>query len=139
MSQPGVKKNKDGTWTITGVQERTITQQQADYEDLVKASRLIPGQEGVNARQLILDNPGMSGGLLASLSKNYAIPNNDLVKTLVDIDSMTQAQREQNAFLEAQRIANEKFDKTVRGKVWKVVKSFTKFGALGLETPVELK
>ena len=138
MSQPGVKKNKDGTWTITGVQERTITQQQADYEDLVKASRLIPGQEGVNARQLILDNPGMSGGLLASLSKNYAIPNNDLVKTLVDIDSMTQAQREQNAFLEAQRIANEKFDKTVRGKVWKVVKSFTKFGALGLETPFEL-
>lgn len=138
MSQPGVKKNKDGTWTITGVQERTITQQQADYEDLVKASRLIPGQEGVNARQLILDNPGMSGGLLASLSKNYAIPNNDLVKTLVDIDSMTQAQREQNAFLEAQRIANEKFDKTVRGKVWKYVKGFTRFGTLALETPFEL-
>ena len=104
MSQPGVKKNKDGTWTITGVQERTITQQQADYEDLVKASRLIPGQEGVNARQLILDNPGMSGGLLASLSKNYAIPNNDLVKTLVDIDSMT------TEFKIIERITLEKLD-----------------------------
>ncbi len=92
MSRPGVKKNKDGTWTITGVQERTVTQQQVDYEELVKASKLIPGQEGVNARELILNNPGMSGGLLASLSKNYAVPDNDLVKTLVDIDSMTQAQ-----------------------------------------------
>lgn len=138
MSRPGVKKNKDGTWTITGVQERTVTQQQVDYEELVKASKLIPGQEGVNARELILNNPGMSGGLLASLSKNYAVPDNDLVKTLVDIDSMTQAQREQNAFLEAQRIANEKFDKTLRGQVWKYVKGFTRFGTLALETPFEL-
>lgn len=134
MSQPGIKKNKDGTWKITGVQERTVTQQQVDYEELRKAAQLIPGQEGVNARELILNNPGMSGGLLASLSKNYAVPDNDLVKTLVDIDRLTQAQREQNQFLEAQRIANEKFSNTYRGKIWNVVKALTRGGTVIAET-----
>jgi len=123
VSQPGVKKNKDGTWSITGVQERTTTQQTADYEELRKAAQLIPGQEGFNARELILNNPSMSGGLLASLSKNYAVPNNDLVKTLVEIDALTQAQREKNAFDEAQRVANEKFSKTYRGMIWNSFKS----------------
>ena len=96
MTQPGVKKNKDGTWTITGVQERVVTKTQVDYEDLVKASQLIPGQQGVSARELILKNPEMSGGLLASLSKTGAVPDNDLVTTLVQIDKMTQAQREKD-------------------------------------------
>jgi hypothetical protein len=138
VSQPGVKRNKDGTWKITGVQERTVTQQQVDYEELRKAAQLIPGEEGVQARQLILDNPGMSGGLLASLSKNYAVPDNDLVKTLVDIDKMTQAQREMDQFKEAQRIANEKFSKTYRGMIWNTVKSITR-GITGVaETPFEL-
>jgi len=29
MSKPGIKKNPDGTFTIVGAQERTLTQQQA--------------------------------------------------------------------------------------------------------------
>lgn len=138
MTQPGIKKNKDGTWTITGVQERTVTQQQVDYEELVKASKLIPGQEGVNARELILKNPGMSGGLLASLSKNYAVPDNELVTTLVQIDKLTQAQREKDAFDEAQRIANEKFSKTKRGMIWNAVKAFTRGVTVVAETPFDL-
>lgn len=138
MTQPGIKKNKDGTWNITGVQERVVTQQQVDYEELVKASQLIPGQEGFNARELILNNPSMSGGLLASLSKNYAVPNNDLVKTLVEIDALTQAQREKNAFDEAQRIANEKFSNSYRGMIWNAFKSATRGITVVAETGFDL-
>lgn len=138
MTQPGVKKNKDGTWTITGVQERTVTQQQVDYEELRKAAQLIPGEEGVQARQLILSNPSMSGGLLASLSKNYAVPDNDLVKTLVDIDKMTQAQRELNDFKEAQRIANEKFSKTYRGMIWNTIKAGTRGATVMAESAFDI-
>lgn len=138
MTQPGVKKNKDGTWTITGVQERTVTPTQVDYEDLVKASQLIPGQQGISARELILKNPEMSGGLLASLSKTGAVPNNNLVNTLVQIDSMTQAQREKDAFEEAQRIANEKFSNTFRGKIWNATKALTRGITVVAETPFDL-
>jgi len=126
VTQPGVKKNKDGTWTITGVQERVVTQQQVDYEELRKAAQLIPGQQGMAARELILKNPEMSGGLLASLSKTGAVPNNPLVNTLVQIDAMTKAQREKDAFDEAQRIANEKFSNTFRGMIWNTIKAGTR-------------
>ena len=138
MSQPGVKKNKDGTWTITGVKERVVTQQQIDYEELRKAAQLIPGEEGMRARELIVSNPSMSGGLLSSLSKNYALPDNALVKTLVEIDKMTQAEREKNAFDEAQRIANERFSKSPRGMIWNTIKSGTRAATIVGESIFDL-
>ena len=113
MSKPGIKKNPDGTFTIVGGQERTLTQQQADYEDLLKSAEMLPGDSGFRARELLRTNPSVSGGLLSSLVENGAIPNNGLVNSLVEIDKLTQAERSKNAFLESQRLANEKFEKTV--------------------------
>ena len=138
MSKPVVKKNPDGTWTITGVQENRLTQNQADYQQLVKASELLTGEEGERARGLITQNPTLSGGLLASLASYGAVPNNNLVKTLADIDTQTRAQRELDAFAEAQRISNEKFNSKFRGKLWSTVKGLTRFGTIIGETPGEL-
>jgi hypothetical protein len=118
VSQPVVKKNPDGTWTITGVQENRLTQNQADYQQLVKASELLTGEEGEKARRLITQTPTLSGGLLASLASYGAVPNNNLVKTLADIDAQTRAQRELDSFAEAQRISNEKFNSKWYGKLW---------------------
>lgn len=138
MSQPTIKRNPDGTWSITGVQERTLTQTQSDYEELVKASGLLTGQEGENARRLITNTPQLSGGVLASLSKYGAVPDNNLVKTLADIDAQTRAQRELDQFKEAQRLANEKFNKTIRGRVWTFAKGLVRGLAVLGETPGEL-
>ncbi len=126
MTSPVVKKNPDGTWSITGVQERNISQIQKDYEQMVNAAQLIPGTQGEAARKLIVNNPEMSGGMLASLSSYNAVPNNDLVKTLVDIDKQTRAQRELDAFKEAQRISTEKFNKTPFGRAWTVLKGLSR-------------
>lgn len=137
MTQPGIKKNPDGTWRVTGVQERILTQTQADYQDIVKASQLITGEQGANARALIVQNPAMSGGLLASLSRFSPIANNSLVKTLTDIDAQTRAQRELDQYKEAQRISTQKFERTPFGMVWRVLKGFTLGAATVLEAPFE--
>lgn len=137
MSKPVVKKNPDGTWTITGVQENRLTQNQADYQQLVKASELLTGEEGERARSLIVQNPTLSGGLLASLASYGAVPNNNLVKTLADIDAQTRAQRELDAFAEAQRISNEKFNSKFRGKLWSTLKGLVRGVAIISETPGE--
>jgi hypothetical protein len=138
VSQPVVKKNPDGTWTITGVQENRLTQNQADYQQLVKASELLTGEEGEKARRLITQTPTLSGGLLASLASYGAVPNNNLVKTLADIDAQTRAQRELDSFAEAQRISNEKFNSKWYGKLWSTVKGSIRFLAIAGETPGEL-
>ena len=138
MSQPAVKKNPDGTWTITGVQENRLTQNQADYQQLVKASELLTGEEGEKARRLITQTPTLSGGLLASLASYGAVPNNNLVKTLADIDTQTRAQRELDSFAEAQRISNEKFNRKFRGKLWSTIKGTIRGLAIAGETPGEL-
>jgi len=138
VSQPAVKKNPDGTWTITGVQENRLTQNQADYQQLVKASELLTGEEGEKARRLITQNPTLSGGLLASLASYGAVPNNNLVKTLADIDAQTRAQRELDSFAEAQRISNEKFNSKFRGKLWSFVKGTIRGAAIVGETPGEV-
>ena len=137
MSQPAVKKNPDGTWTITGVQENRLTQNQADYQQLVKASELLTGEEGEKARRLITQTPTLSGGLLASLASYGAVPNNNLVKTLADIDAQTRAQRELDAFAEAQRISNEKFNSKFHGKLWSTLKGLVRGVAIISETPGE--
>jgi hypothetical protein len=138
VSQPVVKKNPDGTWTITGVQENRLTQNQADYQQLVKASELLTGEEGEKARRLITQTPTLSGGLLASLASYGAVPNNNLVKTLADIDAQTRAQRELDSFAEAQRISNEKFNSKWYGKLWSTVKGSIRFLSIAGETPGEL-
>jgi hypothetical protein len=137
VSQPAVKKNPDGTWTITGVQENRLTQNQADYQQLVKASELLTGEEGEKARRLITQTPTLSGGLLASLASYGAVPNNNLVKTLADIDAQTRAQRELDAFAEAQRISNEKFNSKFRGKLWSTLKGLVRGVSIISETPGE--
>jgi len=126
MSKPGIKKNPDGTFTVVGAQERTLTQQQADYEELLKSAELLPGESGFRAREMLRTNPTVSGGLLSSLVENGAMPNNNLVNSLIEIDKMTQAERAKNQFLESQRVANEKFNNSLQGRLWSGIKGFTR-------------
>lgn len=127
MSQlPGVSKDKNGNWIITGVQERNISQQQADYEDLLKATQQSIGTEALNTLQMLKTNPQMSSGLVTALSKNGALPQNKLVTTMAQIDATTRAQRELDAQKEAQRLSTEKFNNTLRGKLWTGFKGVTR-------------
>jgi hypothetical protein len=134
---PSIKKNADGTWTLVGVQEKYSTQSQADYEELVKASLQLTGNEGQSARYLLQTNPEVSGGVLAALAKNGAVPNNQLTQTLIDIDKFTKAQREKDTFEENRKIQNEKFSRTLHGRIWNFIKGASRTIALGLETPFE--
>lgn len=127
MSQlPGVSKDKNGNWIITGVEERNISQTQADYEDLIKATQQSIGTEANNTLLMLKSNPQMSSGLVTALAKNGALPQNKLVTTMAQIDATTRAQRELDAQKEAQRLSTEKFNKTLRGKLWTGFKGVTR-------------
>lgn len=125
-SLPGVKKDKNGLPTLVGVQERITTQSQADYNDVYKSAQLVTGPDGDRLRKLIKDNPGASAGLIASLSRAGAMPENNLVKTLTDIDVQTQAQRQADKLKESARLETERFNSTPIGRVWSGLKGIAK-------------
>jgi len=126
VTQPGVKKDSQGRWVITGVEENSLSQQQADAMDIRKSAQLLTGQQGELARQLLKNAPELSGGLLAGLVKIGAAPNNQLVKNLASIDEYTKVERARDQFDEAAKLANEKFNNTIRGKLWRATKSTTR-------------
>ena len=126
MTQPGVKKDSQGRWVITGVEENSLSQQQADAMDIRKSAQLLTGQQGESARQLLKNAPELSGGLLAGLVKIGAAPDNQLVKNLAAIDEYTKVQRARDQYDEAAKLANEKFNNTIPGKLWSAAKAFSR-------------
>jgi uncharacterized protein YfaQ (DUF2300 family) len=131
MSQlPGVSKDKNGNWILTGVEERNTNQTQADYEDLIKSVGQIPTQQGASTLNILKTNPQLSAGMVTALAKNNALPQSKLLTTLAQIDAQTRAQRELDAQKEAQRVSTEKFQKTLRGKIWTGLKGTIRTGFL---------
>lgn len=138
MSQlPGVSKDKNGNWILTGVEERNVSQQQADYEELIKSVQQVPTQQGVDTLKILKTNPQLSAGMVTALAKNNAVPNNKLVATLAQIDAQTKAQRELDAQKEAERISTEKFNNTTLGKLWTGLKGVTRTAFLIPQTYFE--
>lgn len=125
-SLPGVKKDENGLPILVGVKERSQTQTQADYSDIYKAAQLVTGPDGDRLRALIKDNPGASGGLIASLSRSGAMPQNGLVKTLTDIDVQTRAQRLADKQKESAKLSTDKFNKTPFGWAWSNLKGLAR-------------
>lgn len=123
MSSPKVEKDSQGRWVITGVQNQKITQQQVDYNELVKASELLPPGTSARAQSVLRTNPIASGGVLAGLVQNGALPNNDLAKTLVDIDQLTKDKRALDSNQERLKAETERFKNTTRGQLWRVLKA----------------
>jgi hypothetical protein len=134
---PSIKKDKNGLPVLVGVQERQITQQQADYSDIAKASAMITGEEGFRAREILRTNPNASVGIVAGLARNGAMPDNPLVKTLTDIDAQTQAQRLADIQKESARISTERFNKTGWGLLWTGLKGIARGGVVISNAVVE--
>lgn len=134
---PSVKKDKNGLPVLVGVQERQITQQQADYSDIVKASAMVTGEEGFRAREILRTNPNASAGIVAGLARNGAMPDNPLVKTLSEIDAQTQAQRLADAQKESARLSTERFNQTGWGMLWTGLKGVVRGGVVASNAIVE--
>ena len=115
MGFPNIKKDANGNYYVEGIKEREISQQQFDYNDIVQSTQFLTGPQGDAARQAISQNPNVSAGVIAGLYKNGSIGSSKLVDTFIEIDKQTAAKRADDQFKEAQRISNEKFQKTIRG------------------------
>lgn len=137
MTTPKIEKDEQGRWTLTGVQNRTVDPTMMDYRELRAAANLLPGDTGARARAVLQKNPLASGGILSGLVENGAMPDNKLAQTLIDIDQQTKAKRELDAFQERQKRENEKFKKTLRGKIWRFVKAGTRLAFLPGQTVLE--
>lgn len=118
MTLPGIKKDANGNYVVSGIQDRVVTQTQTDYEEIVQASQMLTGAEGDRARALITNNPGASAGVVAGMYNNGAIGNSDLVNTFVQIDQQTKAQREQDSLKKSQEESTKKFRSTPWGFTW---------------------
>ena len=126
MSFPGVKKDAQGRWYVTGVQERVISQQQADAEEIIKAAQGLNPTSSYLSKQILSNAPELSAGVLSSLVSAGANPQNQLVKDLAEIDALTRVQREKDLNAESQRIATEKFNKTWQGRIWSLIKGVSR-------------
>lgn len=136
-SFPKVKKDANGLPIMVGVDERITTQDQADYSDILKASQLVTGIDGDRLRGLIKDNPGASAGLITSLSRAGAMPDNNLVKVLTQIDVQTREQRAADVKKESDKIATQRFNSTPWGFAWSQLKGLVRGSAVVGNTPVE--
>ena len=137
MGFPNIKKDANGNYYVEGIKEREISQQQFDYNEIVQSAQLITGPQGEAARQAISKNPDVSAGAIAGLYKNGSIGPSKLVDTFIEIDKQTAARRAQDEFKEAQRISNEKFQKTIRGKAYTNFKGALRTAGTALFTPIE--
>lgn len=125
-SVPRVTKDANGMPVLVGVQERIITQDQADYSDITKAASQVTGVVGDSARALLASNPTASAGLITSLAKKGAMPNNDLVNTLAAIDQQTQTQRQLDVRKESARLSTDRFNQTPWGGMWTGLKALSR-------------
>lgn len=136
-SLPGVKKDANGMPVMVGVQERSISQQQADYSDIKKALELVTGVDGYNARKAFADNPGTSPGIITSVLKGGATADNGIVKILAQIDAQTKAKRAEDARIASAKISTEKFNNTKIGQAWTWLKGAARNTTLVGSTPIE--
>lgn len=137
MGFPNIKKDANGNYYVEGIKEREISQQQFDYNEIVQSAQLITGPQGEAARQAISKNPDVSAGAIAGLYKNGSIGPSKLVDTFIEIDKQTAARRAQDEFKEAQRVSNEKFQKTIWGRAYTNFKGGLRTAGTVLFTPIE--
>lgn len=137
MAFPNIKKDANGNFYVEGIKEREISQQQFDYNNIVQSAQFLTGPEGDAARQAITQNPNISAGVVAGLYKNGNVGSSALVDTFVEIDKQTAARRARDELKEAQRISDEKFDSSFRGKAYKNFKGLIRNAGLALFTPIE--
>jgi hypothetical protein len=138
MSLPKVGKDANGLPILIGVEERQLTQAQADYSDTLKAAELVTGPQGDKLRALLRSNPTASAGLMTSLAKAGAMPNNTLVNNLVELDKQTKIQRELDIKKESNRISTENFNERWYGKLWTGFKGLSRNVAVIGSTPLEI-
>jgi len=138
MSLPGVGKDANGLPTLIGVEERQLTQQQADYSNTLKAAQLVTGPDGDKLRNLLATNPTASAGLISGLAKVGAMPNNPLVNALTAIDKQTQVQRQLDIKKESNRISTDKFNSTPIGQIWSGIKGVVRGLAVAGQTGLEV-
>jgi hypothetical protein len=142
MSLPEFGVDANGLPTIIGVEQKKLTQSQADYTNLAKAADLVTGPAGVKlrlaAQNLVKDDPTTSIGVIAGFAKAGGVPKTPLVEALMKIDKQTKRQRKVDAKKETQRKSTEDFNKSPQGKLW----SGLKFAVRGIATvgwtPIEV-
>jgi hypothetical protein len=89
-------------------------------------------------KNIITNNPGISGGAAYALSFYNKNGDDELTQKISAIEKETKETRERNQFKEAQDAANEKFNGTIRGTIWRGLKGLTRgLGVIGF-TPIEI-
>ncbi len=137
MSLPNIKKDANGNYYVEGIKEREISQSQFDYNEVVQATQFLTGPQGDAARAAISKNTDVSAGVIAGLYKSGSIGSSPLVDTFIEIDKQTAAKRAEDSFKETQRISNEKFQGTIRGKAYTGFKGAIRNAGTVLFTPIE--
>jgi len=138
MSLPTVGKNANGLPILIGVEERQLTQTQADYSDTLKAASLVTGAQGENLRALLKTNPTASAGMITGLAKAGAMPDNPLVKSLMDLDKQTKIQREADIKAESNKKSTERFNKSPFGMFWTGLKGVSRVITTAGETGLQI-
>lgn len=137
MGFPNIKQDTQGNYYVEGIKEREVSKNQSDYNEIIQSTQFITGPNGDAARKTISENSDISAGVISGLYKNGSIASSPLVDTFIEIDKQTAAKRAEDQFKEAQKISNEKFQNTIRGKAYTGFKGLIRNSGLALFTPIE--
>lgn len=127
MALPKITKDESGNYILESA-HRDITQEQLDFNELSQSLQTITGPQGEAARKAITQNPNVSAGVIAGLYKSGSVGASPLVDTFVQIDQLTQAQRQADQLKQAQKDSTEKFNNSIFGRAWTGVKGLVRGG-----------
>lgn len=141
MSYPNIKKDANGNYVVEGIQQPNFTEEQLNYRDILQQAETLTGADADALRKTISSNPNASAGAVSALYKSGAINSSKLVDTFIQIDEQTKAQREADQLKEAQKAANESFQKKFFGipyNLWTGIKGVSRLTTAGIFTPLEV-
>ena len=128
---PKYKKDANGLPIVEGVKALTPVK---GTESLQIPSSFNPDV----AKDILSKNPGVSAGTAYALSSYDIKGDDELAKKIADIDKQTQEQRKRNQMKEAQDKATERFNNSIRGRVWTGLKALTRGIGVVAFTPIEI-
>lgn len=111
---------------LPGSSTKPVTQADVDLSSVRQVASTLTGQKAVQLRQALVSNPNALPGLVVSSGLAGALPDNPLVKAMIEVSNSAVAARRATDEEVSRKAATEKFNNTVKGKTWNWIKSSLK-------------
>jgi hypothetical protein len=108
---------------LPGSSSTPVTQADVDLSSVQKVAASLTGQQAINLRQALANNPNAAPGLVVSSGLAGALPDNPIVKAMIEVSNSAIAAKKLTDQDAQKKIATEKWENSTRGKMWNSYKT----------------